>query len=95
MTPAIPNDTTTPGPASGTAELRTMKMPVPIVAPTPNIVRAKTPNVRFSSPPSVVAPVSAVNDEMGFFRNRAVRRDRLSDMPRPPILRRTGYSLWQ
>jgi hypothetical protein len=36
--PAITNDRMTAGPPIGTACVRTMKMPVPIVAPTPNSV---------------------------------------------------------
>ena len=44
--PAITNDTITAGPASGTAAERTKKMPVPIVAPTPNIASWKVPIVR-------------------------------------------------
>ena len=44
--PASTNDRTTAGPASGTASDRTKKMPVPTVAPTPNIVSWNTPMVR-------------------------------------------------
>jgi len=40
------NDTITPGPASGTAVDSTKKMPVPTVAPTPNIVSWKVPMLR-------------------------------------------------
>ena len=42
---------TTAGPASGTASCRTKKMPVPTVAPTPNIVSWKVPKLRSSSGP--------------------------------------------
>jgi hypothetical protein len=59
-TPAITNDRMTAGPASGTALERITKMPVPIVAPTPNIVSWNSPIVRASSPVSVSVPVSAV-----------------------------------
>ena len=41
--PAMTNASTTAGPASGTAEDMTKKMPVPIVAPTPDIVSWKVP----------------------------------------------------
>ena len=41
----------TAGPASGTAEDSTKKMPVPTVAPTPNIISWKVPMVRFSCGP--------------------------------------------
>ena len=41
--PAITNDRITAGPASGTAADRTKKMPVPIVAPTPNMASWKVP----------------------------------------------------
>jgi hypothetical protein len=36
--PAMTNEISTAGTASGTACCSTMKMPVPTVAPTPNIV---------------------------------------------------------
>ena len=39
----------TAGPASGTASWSTKKMPVPTVAPTPNIVSWKVPKLRSSS----------------------------------------------
>ena len=42
---------TTPGPASGTDSLSTKKMPVPTVAPTPNIISWKVVRVRASSSP--------------------------------------------
>ena len=41
--PARMNETITAGPASGTAADSTKKMPVPTVAPTPNIVSWKVP----------------------------------------------------
>ena len=44
--PAMMNETTTEGPAMGAASWRTKKMPVPTVAPTPNIVSWKVPMVR-------------------------------------------------
>ena len=42
----------TAGPASGTASCSTKKMPVPTVAPTPNMVSWKVPKLRSSSGPS-------------------------------------------
>ena len=42
----------TAGPASGTASWSTKKMPVPTVAPTPNIVSWKVPKLRSSSGPA-------------------------------------------
>ena len=39
------------GPASGTASWRTKKMPVPTVAPTPNIISWKVPKLRLRSGP--------------------------------------------
>ena len=50
----------TAGPATGAASLRMKKMPVPIVAPMPNVDSWNSPIQRASSPPSVSAPVSAV-----------------------------------
>lgn len=44
--------TTTPGPASGTDSLSTKKMPVPTVAPTPNIISWNVVRLRASSSPS-------------------------------------------
>src|SRR3954451_18168585 len=46
--PASTKATITAGPASGTAWPSTKKMPVPIVAPTPNIVSWNVPIVRSS-----------------------------------------------
>ncbi len=42
----------TAGPASGIDSLSTKKMPVPMVAPTPNIMSWKVPRLRLSSSPS-------------------------------------------
>src|SRR3712207_1427217 len=63
----------TPGPASGTASVSTMKIPVPIVAPTPNIVSWNSPIERLSSPPSASGLVSVTNASTGFLRNRLCR----------------------
>src|SRR6478752_1390909 len=52
------NDRMTAGPASGTASCNTKKMPVPTVAPTPNMVSWKVPMVRFSSGPACPPPES-------------------------------------
>ena len=49
--PTKTNDTRTAGPASGTVWARTKKMPVPIVAPTPNIISWNVPIERLSSEP--------------------------------------------
>jgi len=46
-----------------------MKMPVPIVAPTPNIVSWNRPIERLSSPPSASGLVSVTNASTGFLRN--------------------------
>ena len=45
--PAMMNEMITAGPASGTASASTKKMPVPTVAPTPNIVSWNVPILRF------------------------------------------------
>src|SRR3954454_709622 len=74
-TPAITNDRITAGPAVGTASVRITKMPVPIVAPTPNSVSWNRPIVRASSPPPVSAPVSADMTPTGFRRNSFCRSD--------------------
>src|SRR3954454_20926163 len=50
--PATMNETMTAGPLSGTASWSTKKMPVPTVAPTPNIISWKVPKLRFRSGPS-------------------------------------------
>src|SRR4029078_13483567 len=57
--PAITNDQITAGPATGTACESTKKMPVPMVAPTPNIESWKSPIERVSSLWPVSVPVSA------------------------------------
>ena len=54
------NDTMTAGPPTGTAIVSTMKMPVPIVAPMPNIESWNSPIERASSPSPVSVPASAV-----------------------------------
>ena len=59
----------TAGPASGTASVSTMKIPVPIVAPTPNMVSWNRPIERLSSPPSSSGCVSVTNASTGFLRN--------------------------
>jgi hypothetical protein len=46
-----------------------MKIPVPIVAPTPNIVSWNRPIERLSSPPSASGAVSVTNASTGFLRN--------------------------
>ena len=68
-TPAITNDTITAGPATGTATESTKKMPVPMVAPTPNIDNWNTPIVRASSLRPVSAPVSSDISGTGLRRN--------------------------
>jgi hypothetical protein len=45
---AMTSETSTAGPASGTAAESTKKIPVPIVAPTPNIVSWNVPILLFS-----------------------------------------------
>ena len=47
-----------------------MKIPVPMVAPTPNIVSWNKPIERLSSPPSASGPVSVTNASTGFLLNR-------------------------
>src|SRR5688500_13243011 len=59
----------TAGPASGTASVSMMKIPVPIVAPTPNMVSWNRPIERLSSPPSASGAVSVTNASTGFLRN--------------------------
>ena len=70
MIPASTNEKMTAGPASGTASVKTMKMPVPMVAPTPNIVSWNRPMERSSSPPSASGFVSVTKASTGFFLNR-------------------------
>jgi hypothetical protein len=48
-TPASTNDRITAGPASATPTPTTMKMPVPMIAPTPSAVRSSAPTDRLSS----------------------------------------------
>ena len=67
-TPATTNEMMTAGPASGTATVSTMKMPVPIVAPMPNSESWKSPIVRASSPSPVSVPVSSVITVTGLRR---------------------------
>src|ERR671913_716406 len=67
--PARMKDKMSAGPASGTASVRIMKIPVPIVAPTPNIVSWNRPIERLSSPPSSSGCVSVTNASTGFLRN--------------------------
>src|SRR3954452_2917567 len=81
-TPAKTNDTMTAGPATGTAAVRTMKMPVPIVAPIPNIESWNKPIERASSPVPVSVPVSSVIAVTGLRR----RTSRHSDVPPPPTV---------
>ena len=73
--PAITNDQITAGPATGTACPRTKKMPVPMVAPTPNMESWKSPIVRASSlwPESV--PVSSDISVTGLRRNSCCAND--------------------
>jgi hypothetical protein len=52
----VPKDTMTPGPASGTASVNMMKIPVTIVALTQNIVSWNSLIERLSSPPSASGP---------------------------------------
>src|SRR5215218_9050829 len=73
--PAITNDQITAGPATGTACDSTMKMPVPIVAPTPNSVSWNSPIVRASSPFSVSAHVSSAMTLTGLVRRICSRSD--------------------
>ena len=45
------NEMITAGPATGMASLSTKKIPVPTVAPTPNIISWNVPRLRVSSSP--------------------------------------------
>src|SRR3954453_807228 len=63
--PASTNDRITAGPATGTACVSTMKMPVPIVAPTPNSVSWNNPMERLSSPRVEAVPASAAEQPGG------------------------------
>src|SRR5215217_7483887 len=81
-TPAKTNDTMTAGPATGTAAVRTMKIPVPIVAPIPNIESWNKPIERASSPVPVSVPVSSVIAATGLRRETS----RHSDVSPPPTV---------
>ncbi|CFR91668.1 Uncharacterised protein [Mycobacterium tuberculosis] len=73
--PAMMNETITPGPASGTAWASTKKMPVPIVAPTPNMVSWKVPKLRLrfpDAPDATGAPLTG--------RRRSISSRRLIDV---------------
>src|SRR5918992_4234994 len=74
-TPANTNDHTTAGPAIGAASVRTMKMPVPIVAPMPNSESWNKPIVRASSPSPVSVPVSSVMTVTGLRRESCCHSD--------------------
>src|SRR6478609_11839425 len=63
------NDQMTAGPAMGTASDNTKKMPVPMVAPTPNIDSWKSPIERESSLLPVSLPVSSSISTTGLRRN--------------------------
>ena len=72
--PAMMNEIITAGPASGTAAVSTKKMPVPTVAPTPNIVNWNVPIVRCrwsAAPWATGAPITG--------RRRRICSDRLID----------------
>ena len=74
-TPANTNDRITAGPPIGTAAVSTMKMPVPMVAPMPNIESWNSPIERFSSPPSVSVPDSSVIAVTGLRRETCCHSD--------------------
>ena len=63
------NDQMTAGPAIGTASDRMKKMPVPMVAPTPNMESWNSPMVRVSSLFPVSLPVSSSIWTTGLRRN--------------------------
>src|SRR5918997_1366675 len=73
--PATTKDRITDGPASGTAEVSTMKMPVPTVAPMPNSDSWNRPIVRASSPSPVSVPVSSVMTVTGLRRQICCHSD--------------------
>ena len=80
--PAMMNEMITAGPASGTAADSTKKMPVPTVAPTPNIVSWKVPMVRCrwsAAPWATGAPITG--------RRRNICSERLNDgaVMMPPV----------
>src|SRR5687767_11070768 len=68
----------TAGPATGAASLSTKKMPVPIVAPMPNVDSWNSPIERESSPPSLSAPVSAAMTLTGLRRVTCSRSDAIA-----------------
>src|SRR3954447_2218829 len=82
--PAITNARMTAGPPTGTACVSTMKMPVPIVAPTPNSVSWKRPMLRASSPspspPWASVPVSSVMIPTGFRRRTCSFKDAIAPL---------------
>src|SRR3954452_4897718 len=67
--PAITNDQITAGPATGTACARTKKIPVPMVAPIPNMDSWNRPIVRTSSLWPVSVPLSCDISGTGLRRN--------------------------
>jgi hypothetical protein len=71
--PAITNATTTAGPASGTADDSTKKMPVPTVAPTPNIVSWNVPMDRGRCSPCSPAACWPPVDRTGLRRSSSAR----------------------
>ena len=75
VSPAITKDTTTAGPASGTASPRTTKMPVPSVAPMLIMVSCQTPMERRRLPPSPWPPSAT---------SRSTGLRRISRAPSPP-----------
>src|SRR5690242_17780181 len=79
--PANMNARITAGPATGAASLSTKKMPVPIVAPMPNVESWNSPIERASSPPSVSAPVSAAITLTGLRRVTCCRSEGIA----PPL----------
>src|SRR3954468_5721290 len=73
----------TAGPPTGAACVSTMKMPVPIVAPTPNSVSCSSPMLRDSSPASASAPVSSDITLTGLRRSICSFKDAIAPPPRP------------
>ena len=59
-------------------------MPVPMVAPTPNMESWKSPMVRASSLLSESAPLSAVISGTGFLRNSCCVNDAMTASPGVP-----------
>src|SRR5262249_23849640 len=64
--------------AFGTAWVRTMKMPVPMVAPTPSMVSWNSPMDGARRPCFSSPAVSAVNDWTDFFRSSVAAQDTVS-----------------